>query len=532
MYQEYSKLQAKQMLKQSFADTQSTHLLLYAPGRTRLLAHSLPRQLHQKFRLITAWETPLSPAADGIVLIADDGELLSTALLQFAQALQNGADFVYSDAAFGYDGETGCYRTDTPDAGCKLAVVSRALLLRILPAVESCGDLRVWIAAAAAAAQSPCHLAQALVQYRREIQPDDIYSAHGRRALVLSHELTMSGAPIVLVEAIPVLRRLGFEVVVLSKADKGPLPLFTAAGAIVVTHSECLQPSSVWGLMPCCDFILANTIMEVDVIRALNGAPVPVLWWLHDAFIGYGGIEFRIPHTLEPNIRVCAVGSHATAAMHSVRPDFDIAQLIYGLTDYAAEEFPVFDISFAGGRPLFVTVGTFEERKGQDIFVKAIRLLPAEVRRRAAFLFVGKGVDRDLLKQVTRLCSENPDCVFYIPRLTREEIKSLMQQSACVVCASRDDPMPTFITEGMIFSTPFITSENTGTAGLTTEGVDGWVYRDDDPQELADALARAIEAPELLSRMGRAARALYERSFTRQSFEKTLIRLVKEITGA
>ena len=28
-----------------------------------------------------------------------------------------------------------------------------------------------------------------------------------------------------------------------------------------------------------------------------------------------------------------------------------------------------------------------------------------------------------------------------------EEFKSLMQQCACVVCSSRDDPMPTFVTE-------------------------------------------------------------------------------------
>ena len=45
----------------------------------------------------------------------------------------------------------------------------------------------------------------------------------------------------------------------------------------------------------------------------------------------------------------------ATAAMHSVRPDFSIEQLIYGLPDYAQESFPPYDISYAGGRPLFVT---------------------------------------------------------------------------------------------------------------------------------------------------------------------------------
>ena len=35
-------------------------------------------------------------------------------------------------------------------------------------------------------------------------------------------------------------------------------------------------------------------------------------------------------------------------------------RLIYGLPDYARESFPRYDLSYAGGRPLFVTVGSME----------------------------------------------------------------------------------------------------------------------------------------------------------------------------
>ena len=42
--------------------------------------------------------------------------------------------------------------------------------------------------------------------------------------------------------------------------------------------------------------------------------------------------------------------------MHSVRPEFNIRPLIYGLPDYAAEKFSHYDLSYAGGRPLFATV--------------------------------------------------------------------------------------------------------------------------------------------------------------------------------
>lgn len=131
---------------------------------------------------------------------------------------------------------------------------------------------------------------------------------------------------------------------------------------------------------------------------------------------------------------------------------------------------------------------------------------------------------------VDSLVRDYPQTVFYRKRLERPEVKSLMEQCNCVVCASRDDPMPTFVTEGLIFGKPSIVSEHTGTAGLVTEGVDGFLYKDDDPQQLANKLAWAIEHPEALAAMHDSCRRLYEQQFSNESYVATLTRLVKELT--
>ena len=416
-----------------------------------------------------------------------------------------------------------------PD-GSRCALVSRALLDEVRAAARGKDSVTELLRLAHAMAQHSCRIPQALLHFRRELCADDVFSAKGRRALILSHELTMTGAPIVLVSAVPVLRSLGFEVVVLGPADEGSLPLFLDAGAAVVTRPDCVTSSALWGLATSADLVLANTVVEAPVVNTLNGSFVPVLWWLHDAFAGYPFISHSIPKALGKNIHVCAVGSHATAAMHSVRPDFEIEQLIYGLPDYAAEQFPRYDISFAGGRPLFVTVGSLEHRKGPDIFCNAIRLLPSAVREKAVFLFVGKAADKGMYSAVDSLVRDYPQTVFYRKRLERPEVKSLMEQCNCVVCASRDDPMPTFVTEGLIFGKPSIVSEHTGTAGLVTEGVDGFLYKDDDPQQLANKLAWAIEHPEALAAMHDSCRRLYEQQFSNESYVATLTRLVKELT--
>ena len=63
----------------------------------------------------------------------------------------------------------------------------------------------------------------------------------------MSHVLDMTGAPIVLVSAVPVLRSMGYEVVVLGPDDSGSLQLFVDAGAAVITRAGCTSSNTLWG---------------------------------------------------------------------------------------------------------------------------------------------------------------------------------------------------------------------------------------------------------------------------------------------
>ena len=531
MYSSYSTLQRKQLTKQVYTDTQSTYLLVYAPGRHQALEHALENQLHRKFRLVTELAPALTDSVEGVLLVSEDLECTSTALTYFAGALRTGADLVVCDAAFGFDGSTALYLSTQHIPCSRCAMVSRKLLDRIRAAARGRDSVTELLRLATAMAENCRRIPESLLHFRRELCADDVFSASGKRALILSHELTMTGAPIVLVSAVPVLRSMGYEVLVLGPSDGGSLHLFLDAGASVITRSSCRNVSDAWGMALCADFVIANTVVMARAVRALSGTAVPVLWWLHDAFAGYPHIAHQIPTQLGENVRVYSVGSHAANAMHAVRPEFEIRPLIYGLPDYAAENFVRTDLGYNHGRPLFATVGSFERRKGHDIFCKAIRLLPPEVREKASFLFVGQAADKEMMDSVRALTADYPENVYYCKRLTRDEIKSLMEQCTGLVCASRDDPMPTFVTEGLIFGKPSIVSEHTGTAGLISEGRNGFVYHNDDPQQLAVLLEHAIEHPEELASMRTECRKMYEQYYSKEAFEQTLRAAVEDLTA-
>ena len=231
MYSNYAKLQQLQLPKQPYYETQSTYLLVYAPGRSRALENTLDFQLHRKFRLVSDLGAALTPSVAGVVVVAEDVEFLSTTLSYFAQALQEGSDFAACDAVFGFEGDTALYRGPKHLAGARCAVLSRGLLEECRDVGCDLGQPGALLTLAAGRAQNPRHIPQALLRYRREISAGDIFGEKDRRALLLSHELNMTGAPIVAVSALPILQKLGYEVAVLGPSDGGSLPLFVEAGA-------------------------------------------------------------------------------------------------------------------------------------------------------------------------------------------------------------------------------------------------------------------------------------------------------------
>ena len=277
MYSSYSPLQQSQLAAQGYYDTQSTYLLVYAPGRNTALRATLADQLHRKFRLADALGSALTEGVDGVLLVSEDVECMSTALMCFAKALQDGADYAVCNAVFGFGGATALYQSRAHLAQNRCALVSRPLLERCRAAAKDPENVTELLALAAQFCAHPARIPQALLHYERDICAEDAFSATGKRAFLMSHVLDMTGAPIVLVSAVPVLRSMGYEVVVLGPSDGGALQLFVDAGAAVITRPGIRATPNLWGLALCTDLVLVNTVVMARTVRALSGTAVPVL---------------------------------------------------------------------------------------------------------------------------------------------------------------------------------------------------------------------------------------------------------------
>ena len=105
------------------------------------------------------------------------------------------------------------------------------------------------------------------------------------RVLFVSHETTLSGAPIQLVHLVRWLKKAGWKVAV-AAPDTGPISEMLARdGIATVMEPKLLTDLQHEKLRELCrdyDVIVANTIASWPAVRTAHLEKRPVLWYLHE----------------------------------------------------------------------------------------------------------------------------------------------------------------------------------------------------------------------------------------------------------
>ena len=359
-------------------------------------------------------------------------------------------------------------------------------------------------------------------------QKMDAFDPERKKVFVLTHELSLTGAPVVLSHAAHILKEEGWQVVVVSPTDGVLKREFLRDGMPVFIVGDMNKDTDWLRLASDFDLILINTVVPFRQIEQLRDFKVPVMWWLHDARSGYEDyLRHALPADLGDNIHTFSVSKYADDVVKEFRPKYKTGLLLYGLKDEAervcAEHRP---IENAKGRKVFISVGTIIHRKGQDILAKAVRLLPEKIRKQCLFLVIGKPIDADIYQAVVELAEDFPEEVELISAVAHDDIFNLYKEAAAVICSSRDDPLPTFMAETMMVSGVCICSENTGTAGVIENGRNGYVYTKDDPAELAKCIQYVVEYDDL-DALKKESRRTFDTVFSMDIFRKNLLNCVK-----
>lgn len=346
--------------------------------------------------------------------------------------------------------------------------------------------------------------------------------------LFVSHETTLTGAPIQLLHLARWLQKEGWDLVVVAP-EPGPISdLLLADGIRVVIHPGLLEEPAQEKLRELSaqfDVVVANTIISWPAVRAAHREGKPVIWYLHETLVAVRLIR-----------QIAEMGPTLELATLLVTPTRQTARIFQGITRTPIEVVP-YGIPAArssvareeGDRPVtFITAASVEPRKGQDILVEAIKALPAKIRRATTFKIVGRHLDRPFFKKV-KANAAGLSGVEFTGERNHEESLELLAASDSLICSSRDETMPITILEAMSLGKIIISTDVGGIAEWLRDEMNGLLVAPENPQALAQAIERCVTDPQLAARLRAGARRTFERHFTLERFAANFGRLLMNV---
>lgn len=346
------------------------------------------------------------------------------------------------------------------------------------------------------------------------------------------HETTWSGAPIQLLHLMTWLKARGWEIA--AAVPQGATPEAGPIGACLANMGVEVFPvidlsappdfAALRDLAQRFEVVVANTLVMWAAVRAAHEAGVASIWYIHESLVAQQLIEQNpeIQATLAL-AQLLVMPTRRTARLYAGYVNRSIEVVPYGIPASKAAT-----VAISSHQPTILLLGTYEARKGQDVFLEAIHQMPAALRGRARFQMAGRKLDQAFFDKLAQRAADLPN-VELGAALEHEAACAAIAAADVLVCASRDETMPVAILEAMSLGKAIVTTDVGGIAEWLEDGRNALIVRPEDPPALARALQRCLGEPTLPARLGDNARRTFARDFSIDRLGKTFSAL---LTGA
>lgn len=379
----------------------------------------------------------------------------------------------------------------------------------------------------------------------------------GYRLLFITHSLNNTGAPLVLLDAINACIKAGHIVDVVAMED-GPLRESMEKEEIYVTVADnFLDELSMWqGIFRRYDAVVANTLVCVEAVYALNTTEVPTLWWIHEHEYWFQYYQEILPKAadLHSNIRVYGV-SPITNDFIKKYCGYETRLLPLGIRDVKEKiekinsvDVPLTNVSAAfdgeccddDGRNdqkvRFICPATYSQVKGQDLLCDAIRKLPDDVRRACEFIMCGATMESEDEYYATLLDAEREvKEIKILGTLPHDEALLLMSKCDYVVAPSRLEPFPTTAVEAMMLDKIPVVSSACGVTYWIKSGDNGFIFESENVEAITKALEKCVmtrlENSDTWNTIAENARDTFEKNFSLEIFSENFMKELDSCIG-
>ncbi len=177
----------------------------------------------------------------------------------------------------------------------------------------------------------------------------------------------------------------------------------------------------------------------------------------------------------------------------------------------------------AAGVFTVLTVGNIRPVKGHDVLIRAAALLRPRFPG-ISFRIAGAVLESGYFEELQALIEELglSDCVHFLGGVS--ELGKQLREADVFVLPSRSEGFSNAIVEAMAESRPVVATDVGGNAEAVLDGISGVIVPSEDPEALAEGIARVLSDPVLAGQMGEAGRQLTVEKFTTESMMRRITR--------
>jgi len=334
-----------------------------------------------------------------------------------------------------------------------------------------------------------------------------------RKVLLISHDLSLTGAPMALYYLAKVLIKNGFGVSLYFAGSDQMLADFIELGISVsrfvkfdLTEEEIIEIGNDY------DLVICNTTVVFHIVKMIDECLIPCIWWVHELATGYPFVPEAFE--LRGKTRVLAVSDRAKGDIEKhLGRQCDI--LHYMIPEYKKLQIQWNDVD--DDKIIFLMVG-IAIRKGIELLESCLITNEEKWRGKAWFCLIGDTEIelRDVLKEKT-------DYVRFLGNIRQDTVLELYDKADAILCPSIIDTLPMSVTQGWMMKKCTIVSDTVGSSSMIRNYYDGIIFKSQDADELALSIQWVMDNREEAREIGRRSHRLYNDHFSENIFEKELM---------
>ena len=340
------------------------------------------------------------------------------------------------------------------------------------------------------------------------------------RILLLSHEMTYTGAPNSLLNVARVLRshRHEVDVYTLKKGD------FSYVFRRYRFEVKVFEPD-IFDKEKCrqYDIAICNTVFCGEAALRLQNI-IPTVLYLREAenlpdILRDNGIDEGYIRNAE---NIVCVSEYAARFIEKTYSPKNIRILHNFLIK---PSYKTASLNRINGRIRFLIAATIEPRKGIAVAIEAFRLLPKNLQEQAALDIYGRAPEWSAYYHAP-LLAEKYDGIEYHGEL-KDGKERMYHNSNVVIVPSFDESCSLTALEGAMYARPLIVTENVGAKYLIDGS--GFVVKTGSAESLSRAMRFFIEHRSELDTMGRNSYRSFKKHSDKNAYYKGLNQIFQEV---